>query len=448
MRRFFVDLVVKLGGFVRNCYLCGMKRRKLLLVLAAALVLCGCGTTSRVQRRQAHPDAGVNPIALSAQGDQVAQPKVSKPAKDEARSQLSPLQQGLAALVADTLFESTQLGLSIVDLTTGEQLFSHGARQRMRPASSEKVVTAIAALDLLGPNYPLRTTLSTTGAVDGNVLRGDLYVRGGMDPLLSVADVRSLVNQLRAAGVRSITGRLVTDASLKDADEFGWGWCWDDENPTLSPLLCGGKPTLVSQLQAALKAAGIRVGAVSVGTTPASARTLAVVSRPLTAVLQPMMKQSDNLCAESVFYQMGRTRKQVAARIQDLLIRAYGGQAADGSTIADGSGLSLYNYQTPEAFTRLLTYAAQRPDSICTPLLAALPIAAVDGTLKSRMAGTPAAQNVRAKTGSVSAVSTLVGYTTQRSTGHLIAFAIMNQGVRRMAEGRDFQDRVCVLLSQ
>lgn len=418
------------------------------MVLAAALVLCGCGTTSRVQRRQSHPDAGVNPIALSAQGEQVVTPKVSKPAKDETRSKLSPLQQGLAALVADTLFESTQLGLSIVDLTTGEQLFSYGARQRMRPASTEKVVTAIAALDLLGPNYPLRTTLSTTGAVDGSVLRGDLYVRGGMDPLLSVADVRSLVSQLRAAGVRSITGRLITDASLKDADEFGWGWCWDDENPTLSPLLCGGKPSLVSQLQAALKAAGIRIGAVSVGTTPASARTLAVVSRPLTAVLQPMMKQSDNLCAESVFYQMGRTRKQVAARIQDLLVRAYGGQTADGSTIADGSGLSLYNYQTPEAFTRLLTYAAQRPDSIYTPLLTTLPIAAVDGTLKSRMAGTPAAQNVRAKTGSVSAVSTLVGYTTQRSTGHLIAFAIMNQGVRRMAEGRDFQDSVCTLLSQ
>ena len=115
-----------------------------------------------------------------------------------------------------------------MDLTTGEQLFSYGARQRMRPASTEKVVTAIAALDLLGPNYPLRTTLSTTGAVDGSVLRGDLYVRGGMDPLLSVADVRSLVSQLRAAGVRSITGRLVTDSSLKDADEFGWGWCWDD----------------------------------------------------------------------------------------------------------------------------------------------------------------------------------------------------------------------------
>lgn len=64
------------------------------------------------------------------------------------------------------------------------------------------------------------------------------------------------------------------------------------------------------------------------------------------------------------------------------------------------------------------------------------------------MAETPAAFNVRAKTGTVTAVSTLVGYATQRSTNHLIAFAIMNQGVRRSADGRTFQDKVCALISE
>ena len=153
-----------------------------------------------------------------------------------------------------------------------------------------------------------------------------------------------------------------------------------------------------------------------------------------------MMKESDNLCAECVFYQLGRTRKEVAARLVPLL--------GEEVTVADGSGLSLYNYQTPETFTRLLGYAAARPDSIFQPLLAALPIAGVDGTLKNRMQGTAAEVAVRAKTGTVTAVSTLVGYTTQRSTNHLLAFAIMNQGVKSGAQGRALQDEVCRVISE
>ncbi len=369
--------------------------------------------------------------------------------------ELSPLEQQLRSILADSLLETSQVGIHAVDLTSGQILLSHGARQRLRPASSEKVVTAIAALDRLGPAYLLQTQLLTTAAVSGSVLQGDIYIKGVMDPLLSTADVRSLASQLRSAGITRINGRLVSDASFKDSDELGWGWCWDDENPTLTPLLCGGKPGLASQLMAALKANGIAVArGQSVGTAPSGARALATVARPLTAVLQPMLKESDNLCAEAVFYQLGRTRKLAAAVIDDVIARAYAafpspaGSAAVASTIADGSGLSLYNYQTPETFTRLLSYAASRPDAILTPLLQALPIASVDGTLKKRMAGTAAEANVRAKTGSVSAVSTLVGYTTQRSTGHLIAFAIMNQGVRTMAEGRSFQDRLCAALSE
>ncbi len=424
-------------------------------ILAALVIACSlvsCGTSSRVVRRQAQPDDALAPVALHSS---LATAEVEAPKSKRKAVELSPLEQQLRSILADSLLETSQAGVHVVDLNTGQTLLSHGARQRMRPASTEKVVTAIAALDRLGAAYQLQTQLLTTASVSGSVLQGDIYIKGVMDPLLSVADVRSLAAQLRAAGITRINGRLISDASFKDSDELGWGWCWDDENPTLSPLLCGGKPGLAGQLLAALKANGIAVArGQSVGTASAGARALATVARPLSAVMQPMMKESDNLCAEAVFYQLGRTRKQAATVIADVIMRAYaafplplaGGESS--STIADGSGLSLYNYQTPETFTRLLSYAASRPDEILTPLLQALPIASVDGTLKKRMAATPAEANVRAKTGSVSAVSTLVGYTTQRSTGHLIAFAIMNQGVRTMAEGRNFQDRLCVALSE
>ena len=402
-------------------------------MVAAWLLLASCGSSRRAVRPEVVPVAGgVVPV-------QVVEPSKGKVKELTAEERLAVRLDSLL-MARDALLQTSQLGLHVVDLTTGVVLYARGERQRMRPASTEKVVTAVAALDALGPSYTLDTRLMATGEVNGGVLKGDLYVRGAMDPLLTQADVRALAARLKEAGVQRVAGRIVADASMKDGDEYGWGWCWDDKNAVLSPLLCGGKPGLAGELKAALGRAGVKVGAVVAGVTPASARELVVLRRPLAEVLQPMMKESDNLCAECVFYQLGRTRKEVAARMVPLL--------GEEVTVADGSGLSLYNYQTPETFTRLLGYAAARPDSIFQPLLAALPIAGVDGTLKNRMQGTAAEVAVRAKTGTVTAVSTLVGYTTQRSTNHLLAFAIMNQGVKSGAQGRALQDEVCRVISE
>ena len=449
--------------------------RKSAYILVLKTLLAACGTSQKARRDYA-------PDATHAALDKGWPERKTVPVKEYVGKDLGPLPPSITdridslLLAADTLLQRTQLGLHIVDLHTGAVLYARNEQQRMRPASTEKVVTAIAALDRLGPSYLLSTRLLTTAKVSGGTLQGDLYVQGVMDPLLSTADVQALAAQLKSAGIRRIAGRLMADASFKDTDEYGWGWCWDDDNPTLSPLLVGGKPDLMAALRKALSKAGITVTkGTATGTTPASARCLATLQRPLTDVLQPMMKESDNLCAEAVFYQLrsapssspngkerlaqGKhySRNIVAKVVRDVIERAYAlqsfpsitGEGGGGSSvIADGSSLSLYNYQSTETFTWLLAYAAARPDSIFNPLLAALPIAAVDGTLKKRMAGTPAAANVRAKTGSVTAVSTLVGYTTQRSTGHLIAFAIMNQGVQRMADGRTLQDKICILLSE
>ena len=452
--------------------LCTMKRQYIGLFIAILLIFSGCGTSRQI-KSSSYPIVGESEIITEAPSEE--KPSIAPPPSPI--TLLSP-ETTVAArldsllLTADSLLQTSQLGLHIVDLTTGKILYARNARHRMRPASTEKVVTAIAALDLLGPSYQLSTQLLTTAPVSGSTLQGDLYIKGVMDPLLTLTDIRQLASRLKATGIHTVTGYLIADASFKDSDEYGWGWCWDDDNPSLTPLLIGGKPGLTAALRTALKNAGITVKkGITSGTAPATARPLAVFNRPLTDVMQPMMKESDNLCAEAVFYQLktdpsrhggGQTygkhysRKQSAELINNLITRAYTPQEHPSmtigggviSTIADGSGLSLYNYQTPETFTRLLTYALARPDSIFQPLLAALPIAAVDGTLQKRMIDTPAAANVRAKTGSVSAVSTLVGYTTQRSTNHLIAFAIMNQGVQRMADGRNLQDKICILLSE
>ena len=109
--------------------------------------------------------------------------------------------------------------------------------------------------------------------------------------------------------------------------------------------------------------------------------------------------------------------------------------------IADGSGLSLYNYVSPELLTRLLRYA-WRNSNISEYLIPALPIAGVDGTLKNRMKNTAAEGNVHAKTGTLTGISSLAGYCTAPN-GHILSFVIINQGVLRNSDGRTFQDRVC-----
>jgi D-alanyl-D-alanine carboxypeptidase/D-alanyl-D-alanine-endopeptidase (penicillin-binding protein 4) len=122
------------------------------------------------------------------------------------------------------------------------------------------------------------------------------------------------------------------------------------------------------------------------------------------------------------------------------------GLDSDNYQIADGSGLSLYNYVSPELLVRFLNFAFSKPE-IYTHLYPALPVAGVDGTLSKRMLDTPAYNNVHAKTGTVTGISSLAGYLTARN-GHILSFCIMNQGVSQGRLRRDFQDEVCIALCQ
>lgn len=114
--------------------------------------------------------------------------------------------------------------------------------------------------------------------------------------------------------------------------------------------------------------------------------------------------------------------------------------------IADGSGLSLYNYLSAELEVQLLRYAF-RNNNIYMHLRPSLPIAGEDGTLRKRMKGVFTAGNVHAKTGTVQGVSSLAGYCTA-ANGHHLAFSIINQGIQHHSNGRAFQDRVCTVLCQ
>ena len=163
----------------------------------------------------------------------------------------------------------------------------------------------------------------------------------------------------------------------------------------------------------------------------------------------PMMKESDNIYAECLFYQIAamggkrRASRKDAAALVKCVIRDAG--ADDASVlVADGSGLSLYNYISPHVFVSLLRMAYQ-DQPLYQALMPSMPIAGVDGTLEKRMNTAPAFQQVWAKTGSVEGVSSLSGY-ARAANGHLLAFCIINQGISRFRSAREFQDRVCEAL--
>lgn len=357
---------------------------------------------------------------------------------------------GLDSLVTDSLMERTQLGLMVYDLSADSTLYRYGSRQTLRPASTMKLLTGITALDVLGSRYDYRTYLYYTGTIANGVLSGDIWLVGGMDPLFDDTDMHIMAETLHRVGVDSISGRIVRDVSFKEEMLLGEGWCWDDDNPQLTPLLVSRKDEFADRFKDELVKCGVAVNApITSDRLPKDALLICSRSHRLSEVLEPMMKESDNLFAESMFFQIAASmgkRPATAAHARQIIKSTVAKAGVTGVPyrIADGSGLSLYNYVTPELMVSLLRYAYLKRD-IMAVLYPSLPVAGVDGTLKKRMKGGAAQGNVHAKTGTVSGVSSLAGY-CRAANQHLLAFCIINQGVMKNAEGRDFQDKVCELL--
>lgn len=177
---------------------------------------------------------------------------------------------------------------------------------------------------------------------------------------------------------------------------------------------------------------------------------LASWETPMQRVLNQLMKESDNLNAEAFLCRLGAQatgKKRVAAEdgIVEImkLIRRLGHDPRDYK-IADGCGLSNYNYLSPALLVDFLKYAYSRTE-IFRSLYKALPVGGIDGTLQYRMKSAPAFRNVHAKTGSFTAINTLAGYLKMKN-GHEVAFAIMNQNVLSAAKARAFQDKVCEMI--
>jgi serine-type D-Ala-D-Ala carboxypeptidase/endopeptidase (penicillin-binding protein 4) len=142
---------------------------------------------------------------------------------DEAAPAPLPVVVDRAALEAAEAVRpaGAEIGYLVLDLETGAELAARNPDLPLIPASTAKLVTAIVALDVLGPEHRYRTELRARGRVANGVLEGDLVLRGGGDPLLDLADLLELAVGLRTRGIQRVTGDfLIDDLSLPRLSEI------------------------------------------------------------------------------------------------------------------------------------------------------------------------------------------------------------------------------------
>ncbi len=178
-----------------------------------------------------------------------------------------------------------------------------------------------------------------------------------------------------------------------------------------------------------LRSNGIELSGAIRTDTNEGTRELARVSRRLDSIVTVVNKESYNLGAESLLKILAVKRDGppgTASQGITVLREFFAGMGLDTTELllVDGSGVSWYNLATPAFFTRLLRVLAVRQAGIFPAFLSSLPVAGVDGTLKDRLELVGGREPVRAKTGTLSGVSTLAGYAVTRN-GVLCAFCIM-----------------------
>jgi D-alanyl-D-alanine carboxypeptidase/D-alanyl-D-alanine-endopeptidase (penicillin-binding protein 4) len=324
----------------------------------------------------------------------------------------------------------------------GRTIYDHGGDTPVTPASNEKLITAAVALEVLGPDFTFTTTL--LGTVADGAVTGDLYLRGGGDPLLSTADypasvakdaptnitpLETLVNNLVAAGVTHIDGSVIGDDSRYDAERFVPSWSAEIQNTEAGPLgaLMVNDATrqlgttkryadpsvgAATDLIRLLKTAGITIGgSAKSGPTPAGTPEITnVPSAPLSAIVGEMLTTSDDNTAELLLKELSvHVDNIVGTRADglDVLNRTLVTWGVDTTrmTIVDGSGLDSSNIVTCNILLQVLEH-----QPLTGPLGAGLAVAGQTGTLETFFVGTPIAGRLHAKTGTLTNAKALTGY--------------------------------------
>ncbi|WP_085505554.1 D-alanyl-D-alanine carboxypeptidase/D-alanyl-D-alanine endopeptidase [Thalassobacillus devorans] len=460
-----------------------------------------------------------------------------------ASSENEALTDQLNMIMADKKLEGALAGVSIRSAETGEIIYEHDADKRLKPASNMKLLTAAAALEVLGPDYTFPTEVLAEGEIKGNKLHGDLYLKGKGDPTLMEKDFDTLANALKGAGIKEVKGNVIANDSWYDDVRLSEDISWNDETNYYAaqvsaltaapnedydagtviveahPADTAGEPAevkvvpendyveIINQAKTvpmnqkkdisierkhgtnqiivegeipvegfrsrswvavdepsglalhlfrkALEKEDIKVKGELAweGSAPESAELLASKkSMPLEELLIPFMKLSNNGHAETLIKEMGKvvhgegSWEKGLEVVEDFLMDI--GVEADTLRLRDGSGMSHVNMVPAHEISELLYQV--RGKEWYPAYLASLPVAGnndrfLGGTLRYRMNDTPAEGNVKAKTGSLTGVTSLSGYVTSKGGEELIFAVVLNN---YLGSVQDIEDEIAITLAE
>ena len=361
---------------------------------------------------------------------------------------------GIAKALAGPLSDDrlgARVTATVLDAETGAVLLDRGAGTYVIPASTAKLATAVALLSVAGPDQRLTTR------VLAGPRPGDVVLVGGGDATLSAAPagtptlyagaprLATLAAAAKKAGAGAVK-RVIVDSSLFAGAGMAPGWDPIDiaggyVTPISALMLDSGRTEGVTARsydpdldagKAFAAALGAPAAQVLRGAAAPGAAVLGEVkSQPVPRLVEKMMLDSDNVLAEMLARQVaiaeGRPASFDGASAATRAVLARLDLPTGGDKLVDGSGLSMQDRITPALLAALLRRAVLADDPRLHALVPALPVSGYLGTLDDRFLTGPAAVaagQVRAKTGTLSGVSSLAGL-VRGADGRLLAFAVV-----------------------
>jgi len=432
----------------------------------------------------------------------------------------------VARALSQAGISESSIGIFVQTIVANQPILSIGAERSLNPASTMKLVTTFAGLELLGPAFTWNTEVFTDGSIQSETLHGNLYLKGQGDPKLTIEQFWLLLRNLQARGIREIRGDLILDRTAF-ADERSDSAGFDDQptrpyNTTPSalmvnfkavtlqfipepltrsvriisepalpavqisnqiklidgacgdwlsrlsvdtpgqadsaqlqfsgvyPLDCGERTRSYSVLghrqyigalftQLWKELGGTFSGQVREATLPNTARAVSTITSPaLSEVVRDINKYSNNVMARQLFLSLGLSGSSgsgATAANANLNIRQWLQQRQlpmPELVLENGSGLSRIERISAQHLGQLLLAAYQ--SSVMPELVASLPVAAVDGTLRKRLKNAGVAGQAHIKTGTLAGVRSIAGYVLDARGNRKVVVFIINHAQAGQAQ--------------